>query len=262
MRYEEHPLFEPPADRNAIIWRYIDFTKLVSLLDSRSLFFARADMLGDEFEGSYSQANVQMRPEIYKDKIPAEHLIRMTQMTEAMRRHTYVNCWNLSDYENAALWGLYVPQQGGVAIRSTFRRLTECFIPAEEDPERPSTAHSIYVGQVRYADYERDWIPEGNTLWPFVHKRRSFGFESELRAVIQHLPTVADATAEGGQRIDLSIDSPRGLNIPVDLDVLVEDILVSPTAQTWFSDLVTGVCDRYGLDKDVIASGLADRPVY
>jgi hypothetical protein len=55
VRYEEHEVFDPPEDLDATIWRYVDFTKLVSLLDTKSLFFARADQLGDPFEGSYSR---------------------------------------------------------------------------------------------------------------------------------------------------------------------------------------------------------------
>lgn len=62
--YKEHPVFEKPENENAKIWRYIDFTKFVSLLDKSALFFTRADRLGDPFEGSYSRANIKLRPEV------------------------------------------------------------------------------------------------------------------------------------------------------------------------------------------------------
>jgi hypothetical protein len=45
--YVEHPAFESPADENAKIWRYLDFTKFVALLDRRALSFARVDELTD-----------------------------------------------------------------------------------------------------------------------------------------------------------------------------------------------------------------------
>jgi hypothetical protein len=260
VRYEEHPVFDPPEDLDATIWRYLDFTKLVALLDTGSLYFARADQLGDDFEGSYSRGNVELRPALYRE-VPPEHLAQLTQFTEAMVRHSYLNCWSLSAYENAALWGLYVPPHGGVAIRSTFRRLTECFLPSEGD-DPPGMGNTVHIGRVRYADYERDFIPEGNTLWPFVHKRRSYEFEQEVRACIQDLPTVADPAAEGGERIDLSVESPLGRAVQVDLQKLVEAIHVSPVAPTWLSELVESVCARYGLDKPVTASSLASRPVY
>ena len=49
----------PPAD--TILWRYMDFTKFVSLLEKRSLFFARADKLGDPFEGATPINNIKAR---------------------------------------------------------------------------------------------------------------------------------------------------------------------------------------------------------
>ena len=34
------------------LWRYMDFAKFVSMLEQRSIYFARADVLGDPFEGA------------------------------------------------------------------------------------------------------------------------------------------------------------------------------------------------------------------
>lgn len=51
--YQEHPVFTPPSDRDTGVWRYMDFAKLVSLLATQALFFARAESLNDPFEGSY-----------------------------------------------------------------------------------------------------------------------------------------------------------------------------------------------------------------
>lgn len=59
--YEEHPVFNPPSD-DAVLWRYMDFTKFVSLLEKSALFFARADKLGDPFEGAFSKINVALQP--------------------------------------------------------------------------------------------------------------------------------------------------------------------------------------------------------
>jgi hypothetical protein len=260
MRYEEHEIFTSPNDRNAAIWRYVDFTKLFSLLDSASLFFARADTLGDEFEGSYSRANIKLRPEVYRE-MPAEGVAALVSTRSALPRYTYVNCWNGSQVESAALWGLYVPASGGVAIRSTFQRLVDSFVPQKGDDE-PGSGHTIFVGMVRYVDYERDWMPEDNMMRSFLHKRRNFEYERELRAVVQDVPSVEDPTAEVERRIDLTRPSPPGLEVPVDLDLLVDQIHVSPIAKGWFSDLVTSVCAHYRLEKPVVQSSLAGQPVY
>ena len=57
--YRPRNSFTPPPD-NAVLWRYISFTKFVSLLTRKALFFARADKLGDPYEGSLSQWNVNL----------------------------------------------------------------------------------------------------------------------------------------------------------------------------------------------------------
>jgi hypothetical protein len=261
MHYEEHEVFTPPTDSNATIWRYIDFTKLVSMLETQALYFARSDTLGDDFEGSYSTANIRWRPEAYKD-VP-QMTAQMELIRRQIRQHTYVSCWNLSEHESAALWGLYVPPQGGVAIRSTFRRLSQAFLPSPEDEVDPPTGNTVFVGKIRYADYDDDLMPENNMMWPFVYKRRSFEFENELRALIQHIPVVpVPGGAEGELVASLGEPSPLGRGIAMDLEALIEAVVVSPLAPHWFSELVQGVCARYGLSREVVSSGLSGSPVY
>ena len=102
-----HPVFEAPLDINVKIWRYIDFTKFVSLLDTKALFFTRADMLGDPYEGSTSYFNKANWPIIYKDKILIESLHSATSHNAWKRQWTFVNCWHMNEIESAAMWKLY-----------------------------------------------------------------------------------------------------------------------------------------------------------
>ena len=37
--YAEHPSFHLPTNPSAKIWRYMDFTKFVSLLETNALYF-------------------------------------------------------------------------------------------------------------------------------------------------------------------------------------------------------------------------------
>jgi hypothetical protein len=106
--YEPHDLFVPPDEPHSSIWRYLDFTKLVSLLETRALHFSRADLLGDPYEGSWPSLNVRARPGWW----PKDLEVSSEQFGEVARRNrfrTYINCWNQSEGESAALWGLYVP---------------------------------------------------------------------------------------------------------------------------------------------------------
>lgn len=246
--YKESPVFEKPENENATIWRYMDFTKFVSLLDKSAPFFTRADRLGDPFEGSYSKANVVRRPEVYKGKIPEGTLITLSQFHRILIRHTVINCWHLSEYESAAMWKLYLKSDEGIAVRSTFRRLKDCF---------KGDKFHIYIGKVKYIDYDKDWLPEGNALYPFVHKRKSFEHEQELRAVIQQFRYTKNG--------EINWDRPLfddGVYVQVDLDLLIDKIYLAPTAPKWLPELVKSVTKRYKLDKEVVQSTLDDVPVY
>ena len=48
----------PPA--GAQLWRFMDFPKLLSILDVGALFFPRVHKLDDQFEGTWSQATIQL----------------------------------------------------------------------------------------------------------------------------------------------------------------------------------------------------------
>jgi len=54
--YETHPTFLQPESENIKVWRYLDFTKFLSLIDSSCLYFTRVDRFDDPFEGSRPKA--------------------------------------------------------------------------------------------------------------------------------------------------------------------------------------------------------------
>lgn len=250
--YKEHPRFTKPADENVAIWRYLDFTKFVSLLDKQGLYFSRADRLPDQLEGSLSEANIERRKDAYETlsrdlpKQVADAVRGIAQLHQAMTRVILVNSWHINEHESAAMWKLYLKTDEGVAIRSTFKRLTQSFNTSEPD---------VFVGVVDYLDYVTDFIPEDNALAPFLCKRKSFEHERELRALVWTL--LKDFTIPYTNE---SLDD--GIPVSVDLDVLVDKIFVSPTAQPWFSELVRSVTQKYGLNKEVTQSNLSKGPLY
>jgi len=171
--YKKHPNLEVPND-NMTVWRYLDFTKFVSILDRQALFFCRADKLDDPFEGSQTKANVPLRAELYKDNISPEDI---SGDYKWLTKITAINCWHINSYESFVMWKLYLKSNEGIAIRSTFRRLRDSLKDTKPD---------VYIGKVNYIDYEKDNIPK-DFLSPFLHKRKSFDHEKELRAIVQDL---------------------------------------------------------------------------
>lgn len=221
----------------------MDFTKFVSMLDRRALFFARSDRLGDPFEGSYSKMTVQARP---LTMLASD----MSLFNEEIRKFVIINSWTMSESESAAMWKLHLVSNKRVAIQSTFKRLAKSFDSYTQD---------VFIGQVKYIDYETEYLPEDNVFYPFLHKRRSFEHEHELRAMISSFPSK--------NLIEFFNDLSKkafadGEYVDVNLDILVEKIFVSPASPKWFSELVRSIVSKYSLLKEVTQSSLDSSPVF
>ena len=232
--YEEHPAFTPPP-REATLWRYMDFTKFVSLLDKSSLFFCSADRLGDPFEGSWSQVNFETMSERYPPEV-AETIRQAMPNIERLRGRHLINCGHWNGFESDAMWKIYTGQSVGIAIKTDFASLSKSFIGD----------NAIYIGKVNYVDYNNSIIPEGNLFYAYLHKRNHFEHEREVRAIM------SDTTQRNGQHM--------GRYCQVDLSILVHQVIVSPLAPEWFSQLVNSVATKYSLQAPVITSSLSDLP--
>jgi hypothetical protein len=240
----DHPAFIAPPQRRVRLWRYTDFTKYVDFLERRALFFSRSDVLGDPYEGSRSHANVTLQAEKYQPPLPETVRKQLSASNVWARQWTFINCWHQNDGESAAMWRLYTRSNEAVAITTTFDQLHEAL------PE------DAFVGSVQYIDYAKDWLPEGNTYFPFIHKRLSFTHEREVRAVIQTMPT------DGG-RILVGRGNPDvGKLVQVNVETLVNEVLVAPTAPDWFLELVERTTTRCGLKAAVGRSSLDKPPVF
>lgn len=253
--YVDHRELKKPKDENIKIWRYLDFTKLFSLIEKRALFFCRADQLPDPFEGSYTKINLLLRKLILKSKHESGGLTEaimnsLPKQYKNFRKFFFINCWSMNTHESFAMWRLFLKSNEGVAIQSTFRRFKDSLSSSED---------VVSIGKVNYIDYNRELIPERNLFVPFTYKRKSFEYEQELRGVIAKFAFKED---NGKQSLDLEADLGLGLYETVDLDKLIECIYVAPTAPAWFKKLVESVVDKFGLTKEVKQSSLEDDPVY
>src|SRR5258708_501151 len=104
-------------DPQTKIWRYMDFTKYVSLLQSSKLFFPQMSQLEDKYEGSLTA----IEPE---DLARSDNLAGMLQpVSQQYRDVSAVTCWHMNKGESAALWKLYLSNNEGIAIQTTVQRL-------------------------------------------------------------------------------------------------------------------------------------------
>lgn len=229
--YDTLPSLFPPKS-NVVIWRYLDFTKFVDLIDTRKLFFCRLDNFEDTHEGFIPF------PAYKGDKA----LFDKGQM---VRKQYYVNCWHVNDFESAAMWRLYSKDNNGVAIQSTFYRLRESI---ENAPER------ICISDVRYVDFNKEVLSGQSIVNIAVYKRRSFSHENELRAIYIREPVTIDKEKFS------KLNHESGKKIDVNVERMIERLYVSPYAEKWFKDLVKSVALKYNLTVDVVQSSLFDTP--
>ena len=66
--YKEVDGITPPDDRDTL-WRYMSLEKFVNMLETKSLFFTRADKFEDPFEGFIPPALV----ELYRESVKHAH---------------------------------------------------------------------------------------------------------------------------------------------------------------------------------------------
>lgn len=167
---------------DTVLWRYMSFAKYMSLLETKHLFFSSIAKLEDEFEGSIPLGNAELRPIMMTGVPPEEHgtlLKEVQELAKASRRSIVVNCWNRSEHESAAMWRLYAGWREGIAIKTTVSSLNHSFTGGGAQP---------FVLPVHYVDFQEDTIDETNFFTRYLTKRKSFEFESEVRAIDIDIP--------------------------------------------------------------------------
>ena len=216
--HTEHEVVErfQPPDGNMKIWRYVDLPKLIDFLETGSLHFARADTLGDPYEGSWTLLNLAARGQQIREMIADAEMKytpeKLQQEFERLTHHhrqTHVHkllAWRRN--ESAAMWKLYGTAAGSIAIQSTYKKLVDVL---------PDDA---FMGMVQYKNYSslKDWVPADNIMYPFIHKRREFEHEKEVRAFIWIRASDSEHRQE---KVD---DCPQGIKVDIDSDKAVETI--------------------------------------
>lgn len=187
--------YETP-ERTSNLWRYMDFTKYVSLLSSRGLYFTRADCFDDTFEGAkglkknkakwdafyldYFRSAIKNPPEGYKCELSDEEVEQRAQKLlssletggEAHKQRTFISCWHESEHESEAMWRLYSSfLPNAVAVRTSYKNL---YVSLGRNP-------SISIGRIQYIDLKKNYAGINDAFW---RKRKSFEHEREVRALL------------------------------------------------------------------------------
>jgi hypothetical protein len=284
--YQPHPSLAIP-DVNAKLWRYMDLTKLLGIVATKTLRFTHISKFDDKYEGYVPVPSIEEYHELLKPlkemlqsvldttsqtdpailKVVKELFASQTNASEKYektiklrkeaRDRFYVNCWHLNENESAAMWQLYLRSNEGVAIQTTTERLIDTF---NTEPR------TIYIGKVDYIDF--DATPLSNLENErakneriMAHRRHSFSepitFPFVKRPSFSHEQEV--------RAVYMSTDDTPvtpGCDIVVDTEGLVENVYIAPTCQPWIKSLIESILDKYELKRAVKQSSLAVDPVW
>ena len=236
MRKEDEYIDIPPDE--VVLWRYMDFVKFVSLLEKSALFFARADKLGDPFEGYWPISPVE-------EKLSSSDATILSNLHKAQIALSLISCWHESPHESEAMWKLYSRETDGIAIRTDFGSLVDSF----------KTDYHWMPGRVKYIDYDETSLPAIGDYWrQFLQKRKSFEHEREVRIIIQERRRT--------RPLDFSPVYDAGNYYKVDLSILIHEVVVAPYAPDWLLELAQSVAARYKFKAPVVKSRLGDPPTW
>ena len=230
--------FDPPDNENVKIWRYMDYTKFMSLVIDRELYFTPADLLGDRYEGSLPKLVASEKYNKSSDPDLARTIHRN------MREVITVSCWHMNDSESTAMWQLYSEMNTGIAIQSTYKRLRECLAPFPE----------VRLAVAKYIDYDTGSFGYKDLWTPFIHKRSTFSHERELRAIV-----IQPERIEAVKRQKYPLEYKERLirdRYPVNLSDLIETIYVAPNSAPWIGYLTSKIIEEKEIKIDVLCSNL------
>lgn len=267
-----HECFPQPVDSSVRVWRYLDLAKFIWLLENRKLYLSRLDTLEDLHEGSipkfqadqfeaestnhilaatYKRLVEEHGSELALERLQTQVPQIVNQVQQLMlykkelRKTSYVNCWHLNNSESEAMWRLYCPSDNGVAIQTTYKKLVESTMI---DPE-------VYVGCVKYLDYESQGFPINNVFYSVMHKRLSFAHENEVRLVKLKGPENWGTSQEF---------SAEGISLDWQPDSVIDAIYVDPYAPNYYYDVVRTIVSKISpeLAGRVVWSKMRTDPVY
>ena len=219
------------------LWRYMSFAKFCSMLERRALFFSLVGDMEDRYEGFISPP----APRGPSDRLQQAERWSV-DVLHSIARTALVSCWTESRYESRLMWTTYSSTEG-VAIRTTFHDLRESMRSIAELPVR--------FGQIKYVDYRQSEVPRFDWA-PLFHKRMEYRSENEVRAVLPGPRWDTDNLSD--IPLDPDVDEHRGRYVPVDLEVLIKQVVVPPNAAPWFAEVVQSAVQRSPVTASVTRS--------
>lgn len=218
------------------LWRYMDLSKFVSLIEKNTLWLARADTFRDKHEGRFPD---DMRTTIEKayeefDDNDSSVVKDADDFQDYLRKNTFISCWHKNFDENMVMWEIYGRDTSALAIQTTVGNM-------ENSLDSSSVSgHSLKLKNVKYlrADEISGVLPYEEC---FFIKRPHFSFEEEVRISLDTY-----------SRYSPTKKTPYGYDLRVNINELIKKILVHPDSPDWFMSVINSITKKYGVHAPVV----------
>ena len=219
-----------PAD-DAVIWRYMSFSRFEQMINDSAIYLARIDQFADFTEGSFTHAMAKRSFDGLKASgVPDVVAYAPQKICAHHNNYWYASCWNANKVESNLFWRAYgSPKkddkyQFKVAIKTTAKKLISSI--------NQNINYQLYFGEINYIDFDKDDpSADSNYAHGYLHykKKQEYQSEHEIRLAIFDIKSI-----RGGVLSQMPA-TPIGISIPVDLDILIDEIYVEavPKDQLW-----------------------------
>ncbi len=232
--YRNNRELKKPNDDDKI-WKYMDFTKFVSMLHYKSLHFTRVDTLKDPYDASITSYFVEIID------APESDIKRIKEAEKERRKKLFVNCWHINnDTDSAALWKVYMKSDEGIAIQTTVSKLVTVLEASKNDLHFDLASVNYDTSKLASITNKPNGKPDisFNMTETLFTKRPCFQYENELRVIVRN-----------------SKPKSTGFNLDdLDINLLIESICVNPEASTWVVSLVRDLAKSYKIEGKVYKS--------
>ena len=222
-------------DNSQKLWRYMNLSKFVSLIEKNALWLARADTFRDKHEGRFPdemRTIIEKAYEGFGDDDPS--IVKdADDFQDYLRKNTFLSCWHKNFDENMVMWEIYGRDNNALAIQTTVEAMKNSV-----DFSKLS-GHSLILKNVTYlrAD-EISGVLKYEEC--FFIKRPHFSFEEEVRISLDTY-----------SRFNPSKKTPYGHELSVNINGLIEKILIHPDSPDWFMDVTNSITKKYKIHAPV-----------
>jgi hypothetical protein len=256
-------------DDSETIWRYMDLSKFISILEEKQLFLTRLDKFDDKFEGGYPiedfLSNAHKLLGSFGEKLfSTSRKSFIEALTVAYKYGFFANCWHINNFESFGMWKVYLNGPEGIAIKTSIGNLRKSI--------NQDNSNKVTYGKVKYLDYDKESIlsvyeknkKDGIYTPPFpvFFKRKAFEYEKEFRIMSMYEAGVSTEENIIEKLLKFKLSAADSIKINVDLNELIQEIYVSPFAGLWYFDMVKKLVKRYGFNIPINQSSLNSIPEY